>query len=104
VQGWPPGLPNNPDANYTANKRPSDCVLGTTSRSTGATIVNSRMSQVFTAMKAQGIVVCTITFQLSNTTNQDLYRSCTTSPAHFFNSCSNNDLKNAFEANRQQAG
>lgn len=54
-------------------------------------------------MKAQGIVVYTITFQLSNTTTQDLYRSSTTSPAHYFNSCSNNDLKNAFEENRQQA-
>jgi hypothetical protein len=50
------------------------------------------MSKVCTAMKAQGIVVYTITFQLSNTTTQDLYRSCTTPPAHFFNSCSNNEL------------
>ena len=94
---WPTGLPNNPDADFTAYKRPSDGVLGTTSRSVGTTIINSRMSQVFTAMKAQGIIIYTITFQLSNATTQNLVRSCATSPAHYFNSPSNADLEDAFE-------
>jgi hypothetical protein len=94
---WPTGLPNNPDADFTAYKRPSDGVLGTTSRSVGTTIINSRMSQVFTAMKAQGIIIYTITFQLSNATTQNLFRSCATSPAHYFNSPSNAVLEEAFE-------
>jgi Flp pilus assembly protein TadG len=94
---WPTGLPNNPDADYSAYKRPSHGVLGTTSRSVGTTIVNNRMATVCNAMKAQGIIIYAITFQLNNTTTQALYRDCATSPAHYFNSPSNADLEDAFE-------
>jgi Flp pilus assembly protein TadG len=93
---WPDGQPNNPNADYTAYKRPSDGVLGTTNKSVGTTIVNNRMSQLCTSMKAQGILIYTITFQLSNTTTQNLFRSCATSPAHYYNSPSNADLEAAF--------
>ena len=94
---WPTGLPNNPDADYSAYKRPSDGVLGTTNRSAGTTVVNTRMATVCNAMKAQGIIIYAITFQLNNSTTQALYRDCATSPAHYFNSPSNADLADAFE-------
>lgn len=94
---WPTGQPNNPDADYTAYQRPSDGLLGTTSRSVGTTVVNNRMSQICNAMKAEGIIIYSITFRLNNTTVQNLYRSCSTSPAHYFNSPDNASLESAFE-------
>jgi hypothetical protein len=94
---WPTGMPNNPDADYTAYKRPSHAVLGTTDRSVGTTIINSRMLQTCNSMKSQGIIIYTITFQLNNPTTRQLYRDCATSPAHYYDSSSNNDLKDVFE-------
>jgi hypothetical protein len=94
---WPTGMPNNPEADYTAYKRPSHAVLGTTDRSVGTTIINSRMLQTCNSMKSQGIIIYTITFQLNNPTTRQLYRDCATSPAHYYDSSSNNDLKDVFE-------
>lgn len=83
-------IPNNPDADYTTCKRPSDGVLGTTNRSVGTVIINNRMSQLCRSMKAQGIII------LSNTTTQNLFRTCATSPAHYFNSPTNEELEETF--------
>lgn len=54
------------------------------------------MLAVCNAMKSQGIIIFAITFQLSNTSTQDLYQSCATSPAHYFDSPSNDDLQDVF--------
>ena len=83
---WPTSLPNNPDADYTAYGRPSECRLGTTNGSAATTEINARMLAVCNAMKSEGIIIFAITFRLSNTSTQDLYRSCSTSPAHYFDS------------------
>lgn len=93
---WPTGLPNNPDADYTAYGRVSEGRLGTTNGSAATTEINARMLAVCNAMKSEGIIIFAITFQLSNTTTQDLYRSCATSPAHYFDSPSNDDLQDVF--------
>lgn len=50
------------------------------------TEINARMLAVCNAMKSEGIIIFAITFRLSNTSTQDLYRSCSTSPAHYFDS------------------
>ncbi len=55
------------------------------------------MLELCAAMKAQDIILYTITFQLSDTTTQDLYRSCATDADHYFNSPSNSQLQEAFE-------
>ncbi len=93
---WPTGLPNNPDADYTAYGRVSEGRLGTTNGGAATTEINARLLAVCNAMKSQGIIIFAITFQLNNTTTQDLYRSCATSPAHYFNSPSNDDLQDVF--------
>jgi hypothetical protein len=54
------------------------------------------MLELCTAMKAEGIVIYTITFQLTSSSTQNLYRSCATSEAMYFNSPSNSDLQQAF--------
>lgn len=93
---WPTGLPNNPDADYTAYGRVSEGRLGTTDSGAATTEINTRLLTVCNAMKSEGIIIFAITFQLNNTTTQDLYRSCATSPAHYFNSPSNDDLQDVF--------
>jgi len=93
---WPTGLPNNPDADYTAYGRVSEGRLGTTNGSAATTEINNRMLTVCNAMKSQGIIIFAITFRLNSSSTQDLYRTCATSPAHYFNSPSNEDLQDVF--------
>jgi hypothetical protein len=93
---WPTGLPNNRDADYTAYERVSEGRLGTTNGGAATTEINNRMLTVCNAMKSQGIIIFAITFRLSNTATQNLYRSCATSPAHYFDSPSNDDRQDVF--------
>ena len=99
---WPGGLPGKPDAgtypdaDYTAYGRLSEGRLGTTSNSTATTIINTRMSAACEAMKAEGIIIYTITFQLGSAATQLMFQNCATSLAHYFNSPTNGDLAAAF--------
>ncbi|MGH6947803.1 MAG: pilus assembly protein TadG-related protein, partial [Kiloniellales bacterium] len=101
---WPDALPGNPndddypDADYTAYNRLSEGRLGTASNGTANGILNTRMASLCTAMKAQGIIMYTITFDLGDATTQDLYRDCATSPAHYHNSPTNDELTDIFRA------
>lgn len=85
-----------PGADYTAYGRLSEGRLGTTSNSAANVVIDNRMLELCTAMKAQGIVIYTITFQLNNSTTQQLYRNCATSEDFYFNSPSNSDLQQVF--------
>jgi hypothetical protein len=60
-------------------------------------VINDRMLELCAAMKAQDIILYTITFQVTSTTTQNLYRSCATDGDHYFNSPSNSQLEEAFE-------
>ncbi len=93
---WPTGLPNNPDADYTAYGRVSEGRLGTTSGGAATTEINNRMLTVCNAMKSEGIIIFAITFRLNNSATRDLYRNCATSPAHYFDSPSNDELQDVF--------
>ena len=86
-----------PGADYTAYGRLNEGRLGTTSKSGATAVVNDRMLELCAAMKAQDIILYTITFQVSNTTTQNLYRSCATDDDHYFNSPTNSQLEEAFE-------
>jgi hypothetical protein len=85
-----------PGADYTAYGRLNEGRLGTTNNGTARNVVNNRMLELCEAMKAQDIVLYTITFQLSNTTTQNLFRSCATDDDFYFNSPTNSDLQQAF--------
>ena len=99
VNQWYDHPPSGPDgSDYGAYGRLGWGVLGTTNKSLATAEINDRMAQVCAAMKGQGIEIYTITFKLSNTTTQNLYRDCATSPDHYFNSPSNEDLHLVFEA------
>ena len=70
--------------------------LGSTSSGNSTNEINARMSTTCEAMKQEGIIIYTITFQLSNSSTQSLYRNCATSDAHYFNSPSNEELQLVF--------
>ena len=90
VPGWVDG------SDYTAYGRIGWERLGTSSTSEGADIIDGRLSTVCEAMKEEGIILYTITFQLSDEDTQDLYRNCATSENHYFNSPSNDELRETF--------
>lgn len=80
----------------TAYKRPDDGVLGTTNKTTATNTLNTNFANLCTTLKAQGIIIYTITFNLSNTTVQDLWRTCASSPSYYFNSPTTTALNSAF--------
>ncbi len=61
--------------------------------------IDSKFTDVCNAMKAEGIIVYTIKFKAGN---DNLYRNCATSSAHFFNSPTKQALKDAFRTIGQE--
>ncbi len=92
------GANTTSNSNYTAYQYRSDGILGSTSSSGTTAELNNRLAEVCTNMKAQGIIVYTITFQVSNTTTQNLFANCATSTDNYFNSPSNAELQSAFRS------
>ena len=76
----------------------SDGRLGTTNGSTAVTRLNTRLTDVCTAMKNNNIYVYTIAFNNPGTTIQNLLRNCATSPDYYFNSPTSSSLTAAFSA------
>ncbi len=74
----------------------SDGYLGTTNASTAVTALNTRLSTVCTAMKAQGITVYTILFQETTPSIVTLMRNCASNPDYYFNSPTEAALQSAF--------
>lgn len=84
---------------FTAYRRLSENLLGTTSKSATTTILNTRMAQICTSMKAEGIEIYTLTFQQNNADTKQLFANCASQPAaeHYFDSPSNETLQANFE-------
>lgn len=94
---WYDHPPSGPDgSDYGGYGRLGWGRLGTTNSGAALTEVNSRMLQTCTAMKAHGIIIYTITFQLNNNTTKQLYRDCATGPTYYFDSPSNSELQTVF--------
>lgn len=89
------------DSDYTAYGRLSAGRLGTTtSLTTARQTINSKTLQICSAMKAQGIIIYTITFEVDNSTagqeGKTTFRNCATSPAHYFDNPVGTDLTTTF--------
>ena len=82
---------------YGAYGYRSEGRLGSTSFSGTQAELNSRMATICNSMKAEGIKIYTITFQLSDTTTQDLFRNCATDPDQYFDSPDNETLSTVFK-------
>ena len=102
---WPGGLPGNPNggtypgADYTAYGRINEERLGAGINTNGEakTEINTRMANLCEAMKAQGILIFTILFQVNDTATETLYQNCATSSDHFFDADSNGELTSIFQ-------
>ncbi len=91
----PPSGPAGSD--FTAYGRLND--FGFASLGAGRDELDRRMSRTCAAMKAEGIMLYTITFgPTPNSGTQALYRNCATSPGHYFHSPNNSDLSSIFRA------
>ena len=70
--------------------------LGTTSWSVSMDVMDQRTTQICENIKAQDIILYTIVFQVNDPATDALYRSCATTPSHYYNSPTNADLQVAF--------
>lgn len=78
---------------YIGKKR-----LGTNNIGTARGKVDKKVEEMCTRIKDQGVRVYTITFQLNSPTLEDVFRECATEPALYFDSPSNEQLREAFQA------
>jgi len=78
---------------YIATKR-----LGTDSIGTARSKVDDKVAQMCGRIKAEGVRIYTITFQLNSPSLQEVFRECATEPELYFDSPSNSQLRETFQA------
>ncbi|MEM9682765.1 MAG: pilus assembly protein TadG-related protein [Pseudomonadota bacterium] len=89
------------DGHYTSYGKPDWNRLGTTSNNGIKGEINDRMLETCALMKAEDIIIYTITFDTEGSSNQairDTYEDCATTPSHYFNSPGEEELTAAFVA------
>jgi Flp pilus assembly protein TadG len=74
----------------------SDNRLGTTNSGTAVTRLNTKLTTVCNAMKAQGIIVYTVVFDLNSSSVATIMRNCASSPDYYFDSPDEATLQQAF--------
>lgn len=74
----------------------SDGRLGTTNESAAESEINTRLTAICEAIKAEGILVFSVMFAVTNPTIENIYRDCATDPGSFFNSPTGDELDAAF--------
>lgn len=90
----PPAGPQGSD--YTAYGRLGWGRLGTTNLTTATNRINQRMANACEAMKANGVTVYTITFDVPNSTTRALFLGCASKAENYFDSPTNEALRAAF--------
>lgn len=71
--------------------------LGSTNGSQAESVLNTKTTVLCSNIKAEGIRLYTITFQVPSTSIQDLMRDCATDPTMYYDSPSNEDLDSVFQ-------
>ncbi|MEZ5932287.1 MAG: pilus assembly protein TadG-related protein [Alphaproteobacteria bacterium] len=71
--------------------------LGTTNEALAEAEVNTRLTTVCEAMKAEGILIFSVMFAVTDSTIETTYRNCASRPDYFFNSPTGDELETAFE-------
>jgi hypothetical protein len=72
--------------------------VGINTQSKGTAEINKQFGETCTAMKAEGIIIYTITFQVGNNAIRDVYKNCASSAAYYFDSPNTSDLSSVFKA------
>lgn len=91
------GVGNHNRSEYNAFGYAAEGHLGKTNGSNAESTLNSKLATVCNNVKAQGILVYTITFQVNNSTTQNLLKNCATKPDMYYNSPSNDQLAAIFQ-------
>jgi hypothetical protein len=87
-----------PGADYTAYGRLNEGRLGTTSQSSANAILDDRMLAMCTAMKAEGIIIYTLTFGPSpDSGTRTLFSNCATDSDQYYHAPTGSTLEEAFE-------
>lgn len=76
----------------------SDNKLGTTNSSAAVDELDRRTLATCNAMKAKGIVIYTILYDLVDRDIENLYKACATKPEYFFSSPNSETLHSAFQS------
>lgn len=93
----PPG-----GSDYTSFRRIAEERMGNgvNTKSEGVTAVNAKFASICEAMKAEGILIYTVTFRLGSSTThnnaRELFRECATHPDYYFDSPDGATLRQAF--------
>ncbi|MCH2546670.1 MAG: pilus assembly protein TadG-related protein [Alphaproteobacteria bacterium] len=90
-------------SDYMAYGRIEEEKLGNNinTRNEGVGVVNAKFATICNNMKAQGIVIYTVTFQLNNSSNannaRDLFRNCASHADYYFDSPDGATLRQSFK-------
>jgi Mg-chelatase subunit ChlD len=88
---------------FTAYGYLSDGKLGTTSSQSAAVgELNARTSEICDNIKAEGVILYTITFQVTSSSIRNLMRDCATKDENYFDSPSDAELEQAFRVIAQE--
>ena len=86
-----------PGGDYNAYGRLSEGRLGTTNKNTANSVLDNRMLDMCQTMKAQGIIIYTMTFgSAPDAGTQDLFEDCATEADMYFHAPSATALQQAF--------
>ena len=92
-----PSKSNHNKSDYTGYGYLAQGRLGTTNASTAENKLDQKTSTICSNVKAAGIRVYTVTFQLNNTATQNMMRACATEPSLYYDSPSNAQLRLVFQ-------
>ncbi|WP_431557951.1 pilus assembly protein TadG-related protein [Methyloceanibacter sp.] len=98
------GNGNHNGSSYSAFGYASEDHLGNKSGSNATSTLNSKLATVCSNVKAKGIQIYTIGFQLNSSTTQNLLKNCATKPDMYYNSPSNEQLATVFSDIAQGLG
>ncbi|MBP0463209.1 Flp pilus assembly protein TadG [Roseomonas sp. PWR1] len=92
------GYVNDGDADVTAYGRLRENRLGLANptNANARAEIDARMSRLCASIKQAGIIVYTVTFNVSASSTQTLYRNCASRPEYYFNSPDAAALRSAF--------
>jgi len=91
------GLGNHNRSYYSAYGFAQSGHVGATNGTQAESVLNDKTEALCDNIKAQGIRIYTVTFQLSNGPIKDLMRDCATSSGMYYDSPSNSQLQTVFE-------
>jgi Flp pilus assembly protein TadG len=84
-------------SDYAAYRRVDNGELGTTNKNTAKNRMNDRLEEICDEMAALGIIIYTVTFQLSDSTTLGIYERCAANGGRHFDSPTPDDLRQDFK-------